>query len=226
MSKSEILIGGRPIYSMGLNNMKHIFLFLALTGTIAAPCEATIFIKDDRRIVPGQRIGLVKLGATYSDVKKILGDPDGGETRGPGMIEAWWGIWIFGQGGEYAPIKAIFVNNKVIQIEVSSERYSTPEGYYSRSKIADIERIYKPLFVSAISSPTATPGRADVYYYDAVRQGIAFTVHSPGIPSRQKTAGAFIVHRPGKTVIPLFESKPFVLTAEYVRSRKARVVKK
>ena len=63
-------------------NRKYIFILLILLFLTITPAFS------NQLIVPGERIGKIKLGMDFSEVKKILGDPDRSPTTtGDGLTE-------------------------------------------------------------------------------------------------------------------------------------------
>lgn len=131
---------------------------LALLSVVPAPAQ-------DYDVVPGQRIGAIRIGMERPTVLNKLGQPSGTyPLPGRGHRGDYW------LSSDNSNTLRVFYDGagRVYQISVTSPRFTTPEGLNSRSGLAGVRRSYRNLRVLRVSA------RGDIdYYYDS-RKGIAF----------------------------------------------------
>ncbi len=156
-----------------------VILTIFLTGcasqlplTPATVPATAIAALSDRAIVPGERIGPVRLAGKIDEVVKLFGP---GTVRGRGhgglfVLQTWdaVGLWV-----QFDPESG---NVIWISVEASGSNpwaeHSTPEGIRLGTRQQDL--------VSMMGPPerTETGGGATSFYYD--RRGIRFTLHDTG----------------------------------------------
>jgi hypothetical protein len=149
---------------------------------------------QDYDIMPGRRIGKVEVGMSRQAVHSLLGQPTGVyRMRAKGYKGEYW------ISSSDNTLRVIYdVAGNVYQVSVTSRRFTTPEGITTESSLAEIKSHYRNLKVLRFTA------RADVDYYDAVRQGIAFEftqrfdAHAP----QAMKPYAILIHRQGGSVIP------------------------
>lgn len=149
---------------------------------------------QDYDIVPGRRIGKIEVGMSRQAVHNVLGQPTGAyRMRAKGYRGEYW------VSSSDNTLRVIYdVAGRVYQVSVTSARFTTPEGLTTESSLTDIKSHYRNLKVLRFTA------RADIDYYDAVRQGITFEftqrfdAHSP----QAMRLYAILIHRQGSSVLP------------------------
>ncbi|MCB1953481.1 hypothetical protein [Denitromonas sp.] len=125
---------------------------------------------SDRLIVPGERIGPLRLAGTIADIEKLFGPGTVGEGSPDFVLLRWEssGLWV-----EFNP-----VTGNVVWISVNmSESYpwsghATPEGVQLGMPQLDLVTLMGP------PERTVTGGGLTSFYYD--RRGIRFTLCNAG----------------------------------------------
>lgn len=150
---------------------------------------------QDYDIMPGSRVGKIKIGMSRQAVYTALGNPTGTYTlRARGYKGEYW------FSSDNSSTLRVFYDpaGRVYQVSVTSSRFSTPERLTTQSSITDIMRHYKNLKVLHLAA------RGDIDYYDAARQGIAFEfterVDSRNVSSYEMYA--ILIHKRGGLVLP------------------------
>ena len=171
----------------------------------------------DPKIVPGQQIGDAVISATRQQMHKALGKPTESIRLDSGVVrEDWLGKDIapksYVEVGLYFKhdfMTIYFRDDHVIQIEVSSATFKTPEALCStsgaekfRERYPDYTRIYPPHFSNPDPGGCPAP-KHYVAYDDAVSAGVAWRFGAWGglapepDPSRLEVV---IVHLRGEPV--------------------------
>lgn len=173
-------------------------------------------------IVPGSRLGEVRMGETIDSVMAKLGKPQLGDAA---MGHAW-GIWVdtvrvtrrdtlayrtdvyFVVTGEYlGGIKTVH------QIRTTNPNEYTAEGLHVGSSLDDIRHAFPRIRPIAWRPHIPkTSGTDSVITYDAISQGIAFEMVNRARRNATgrlyKVCSAIIIHIPGKPAneeyLPLF----------------------
>ena len=100
----------------------------------AAAAKAMLGYPTDQKfvIVPGESLGVVRLGDSKEGLKNLLGRPDGKEFTQIGgkslLAEKSAEIWSYNKSLPGRGIRVIFVSGKVKEIESSSPAYKTAIG--------------------------------------------------------------------------------------------------
>jgi hypothetical protein len=149
---------------------------------------------QDYDIVPGSRIGKIEIGMSRQVVHDALGLPTGSyRLRARGYRGEYW------ISSSDNTLRVIYdAAGRVSQVSVTSTHFTTPEGLTTQSSLADVKSHYKILKVLHFTA------RADIDYYDAVRQGITFEftqrydAHSP----QAMRLYAILIHKQGSLVLP------------------------
>jgi len=145
------------------------------SGQVATPCRSSSTAINDQAIVPGERIGALRLAGNITDVVKMCGSGVVAIEGGPRKqqlfsLETWnhIGLWV-----QFDPVTG---NVVWISIEVKD---SNPWGEYSTS---DGMRLgtRKEELVKVMGSPerVVTAGGYTSFYYD--RRGLRFTLADAG----------------------------------------------
>ncbi|HWI93657.1 MAG TPA: hypothetical protein VNT20_20390 [Flavisolibacter sp.] len=205
--------------------MKWFFIFCLLfffyscsnnTKTTAADNDTSVHISDkikdsvlnntntsdtSQLIVPGERIGKVKLNEEVSSLE-ILGPPDISDAA---MGKAWL-TWK-GHRDEhnnttelnvYTTYKDNTMREKTVQqIRTTSPSFSTGNNLHMYSSLEEIQQQF-PLLKKTASYKEE--GR-DILLYDAAEKGIAFEIAT--VDNQQICIG-IIVHEPGKDVTQIY----------------------
>ncbi len=151
---------------------------------------------QDFEIRPGKRIGKVELGMTRREVYRRIGKPVGSYSMPKGLTGEYW----MSQTGTGNDVRIIYRNSRVIQIKITSQKFSTPEGVTTASTLEDVTRSYKSLRKS--SHFVKETGGGFIDYYDDMRRGIAFEFVSLSMDEPDFKPYAIVVHLPGKRLIP------------------------
>ena len=147
---------------------------VALVVALAATARA------DNLVVPGERVGAVRLGATISQVHHLLGRPSktsqwkSGETQ-----DSFLGAKpaLDADKQEKSPrrnLTVIYRKNRVVQIEFNSPAFRTSRGISVASSLSDFRRAYGPAKAKAFGMDLDEGGYV-AYYFDNSKRGIAFS---------------------------------------------------
>jgi hypothetical protein len=147
--------------------------------------------EEDHIIVPGTRIGVVKLGMTEVQVTSSMGKHDGAYSL-PKGIKVEYAEWK--EQGKASPIIKVFYDQsgKVAQVSCTAPLPATADGITIKSSLADVKGKYKELVLSKCKTKS---GSAD--YYENKKRGIAFKFAAP----EDKEMQAIVVHASGKNLI-------------------------
>jgi hypothetical protein len=102
--------------------MKQFGVLLAVAALFVGLQSTTAHAKNDNLIVPGVRIGPVRIGMTDADLYKILGDPTQTLTTGSvdGGITYFWGNSLV--------VHVDKDTHRVVQVTTNNPKYSTADG--------------------------------------------------------------------------------------------------
>ena len=156
--------------------------------------------KDDGKndIVPGARVGGVKIGENMKDVTAALGEPDSSEGA-MGHVWAWWLSHRSDAARQELGVYAGFDNDAtghyVRQIRLTSPYFVTASGISTRSSLADVLRAFKG--ARAVAKYNSPQRGGTVYLYDDKAKGIAFEVFQGSQDPASGTCIAIVVHAPG-----------------------------
>lgn len=149
---------------------------------------------QDYDIVPGNRIGKIEIGMSRQVVHSTLGNPTGAyRLRARGYRGEYW------ISSSDNTLRVIYdAAWKVYQVSVTSPRFTTPEELTTQSSLADIKSHYRNLKALHFTA------RAEIDYYDAVRQGITFefTQRYDAHSSQAMRLYAILIHKQGSFVLP------------------------
>lgn len=174
-------------------------MFKAVTRLIHAVCLITLaalaVAAQDFAVKPGRGIGKVELGMSRRAVHDALGKPGGAYRMSGALTGEYW------QAHTGNDVRIVYRAGKVVQIKITSPRFSTPEGLTTESSLADVRRHYRRLrktrhFVHG------SGGGGLIEYYDAVREGISFEFVSRASETLDFKPYAIVVHQPGRRVVP------------------------
>jgi hypothetical protein len=169
------------------------FRRLMFASCLTLLCVASVAAQD-YDIVPGRRIGKIDVGMSRQAVHSVLGQPSGAyRMRAKGYNGEYW------ISASDNTLRVIFDGaGRVYQVSVTSPRFTTPEGLTTGSSLGDIKSHYRNLKVLHFTA------RADIDYYDAVRQGITFefTQRYDAHPAQAMRLYAILIHRQGGSVLP------------------------
>jgi hypothetical protein len=174
--------------------------YALLTGIAAvvslAPNLLPAFGAQDSTIVPGNRIGNIKLGMKQGKVTAILGKNDGAYSQASGIKVI---MYQWNDLDKTSTIKAYFdPGDRVVQLASTAPLSFTADGVSLTSSLADVKKKYKDL---ECCKYRAKDLRID--YYDDVKQGIAFKfTRAAEESSTSKRLTSILVHWPGNAVIP------------------------
>jgi hypothetical protein len=174
-------------------------IHLLLTGIAVAITTAATqpsVAAEESTIVPGVRIGAIKLGMKQSKVTAILGKNDGAYSQASGIkvtLHQWKDL------DKTSTIKAFFdPGDRVVQLASTAPLSFTADGVSLTSSLADVKKKYKAVECCKYK---ANDQRID--YYDDVKQGIAFKfTWAADEGSASKRLSAILIHWPGNAVIP------------------------
>jgi len=128
---------------------------------------AAFAVAQSHEIEPGNRIGKIRLGMTRQTVHRTLGPPQGVFRLAGGVAGDYW------QANETGDALQIsYRAGKVFQIEVTSNRFSTPEGLTTESSLREVRKAYGPLRKTAYFRDNT--GGTAINYYEAAGRGITF----------------------------------------------------
>jgi hypothetical protein len=175
---------------------------LALLSCMMFGAAAFAFAQS-HEIEPGNRIGKIRLGMTRQAVHRTLGQPQGIFHLASGVEGDYWQSNATGDA-----LQISYRAGKVFQIEVTSNRFSTPEGLTTESSLPEVRSAYGPLRKTAYFRDNT--GGTAVNYYEAAGRGITFT-----FVNRDSTTDPFdfkpfsiIVHAPRSSAVTADERDP------------------
>lgn len=167
-------------------------LFFCLNVLFCSPLCAQDFVVE-----PGRRVGKIEIGASRDAVHRLLGKPAKMfSTHKKLVVDSWSNNKTGNQ------LEVIYQAGNVVQIKVSSPRFSTPDGVSTNSSLAEVRRAYSPLKKTTYFYNEES-GRGLDYLEDPQR-GVTFVFASPSTdPPETLKAWVIIVHRPGSRAIPV-----------------------
>lgn len=174
--------------------------FFILTTLALAPFPSSAWAQttpDNRRIVPGERIGRIFLGDSQAAVRRRLGVPSKTFNLGPGLTsEVWRGSRRPDTDGFYT-LEVVYRRGVVRQIETTNPLFKTSSGFDIDDSLASWKaRLGKPV-VRAFVYPAK--GEQLKQYHDWRSTGIAMELIQDGEEMLRET---IIVHPRGVPVLP------------------------
>jgi hypothetical protein len=149
-------------------------------------------------IVPGSRVGGVKIGEEMGKVVEALGEPDSSDAA-MGHMWSWWISHKNDAARQELGIYASFDNDAtghyVRQIRLTSPYFVTSNGISTRSSLADILRAFKD--ARAVAKYSSPERGGTIYLYDDKMQGIAFEVFQGESDPASGRCIAIVVHMTG-----------------------------
>ncbi|BCM93833.1 hypothetical protein IAD21_05724 [Abditibacteriota bacterium] len=169
--------------------------------------------RADNVVVPGERVGAVRLGATIAQVHQLLGQPTksakwkSGETQ-----DSFLGTKppVDEYGVEKSPrrnLTVIYRAGKVVQIEFNSPAFRTSKGISVTSSLRDFRRTYGPLKPYAYGMDLDEGGYV-AYYYDSAANGIASSFGTQDYFDATIKPEEVRIHKRGTKVLPDPGGKP------------------
>lgn len=164
-------------------------------------------VSYDRLVIPGKRIGRIRLGMDRYSVRQLLGKPHLINQEGS-FIQIYWNI---GNPRDQEYIGVIFRKDKAIQIETNSSQYVTSQGISAQSNLGQIRKKLGRLKVISFGLNDSDPEVAEhaSHYWDDVKRGIAFELdlgYRPDLSSDQ-IPHALYVYLAGHRFIPPIDGK-------------------
>ena len=145
------------------------------------------------RVMPGEGVGDIVLGASRASVLEKFGQPLQAE-REVVSDTLFRDEWVVGEG----VLSALFYEDRVIQLQVDGPAYTTPSGLTAQSTIQEIRAAYPDMEVSVMAHDM------DNMYLDEIDQGIAFSIRGVRSEEPANKDGDVInvfVHPPGQEII-------------------------
>jgi len=181
-------------------------LLCALTAAAAAPAGA---VSPAWEIVPGKRIGHVRIGDTRAAVHAALHAPDVVRPLGGALLQERWLSEPVNPSSRAQPpdyVTVYYQDGIVRQVEVSSWHFETAGGLSTLSRFQNLEAAYPPTrYVITAFSPSRGGVALRMYYDDDTRHGIAWkgALESGMIPeiTGEFPVESIIVHGVHKYVI-------------------------
>lgn len=181
---------------------------LLVAALLAIPAWAAA-VSPAWLVVPGVRIGQVRIGESRTAVHARLHAPD--ETRGLAgtlLQERWLSKPVNPSSRAQCPdyVTVYYQGGIVRQVEVSSWHFETPGGLSTLSQFSDLEAVYPPAHYAITAfSPSRGGVALRMYYDDDTAHGIAWkgALETGMIPSitGDMRIESLIVHGPRKYVI-------------------------
>ena len=169
-------------------------LALAPLVPFSAQAQAT---PDNRRIVPGERIGRIFLGDSKAAVRRRLGVPFANFNLGSGLTsEVWRGSNRPDTGGYYT-LEVVYRRGVVRQIETTNPVFKTTSGFDIDDSLASWKRRLGTARVREFTYPAKDDQLKQ--YHDWRSTGIAMELVQEGEEMVRET---IIVHPRGVSVIP------------------------
>lgn len=157
---------------------------------------AALTAPGDHDVVPGERLGKVRLGMRSDDVHVALGMPSGVADRSDGLREEWWS----GGRNDVQEVRVFFEHGTAVQVSATSGAFRTKEGLSTASDPAAIVR----LGLRRFGFETRGSGGGFAFYYDDVGRGVAWHISGTGVPrqgQRPFWIYAVIVHARNRAVV-------------------------
>lgn len=182
------------------------FAAAVLCAAAAPPARA---VSAAWEIVPGKRIGSVRIGESRAGVHAALKAPDQTRSLGGGLLqERWLSKPVNPSSRAQCPdyVTVYYMGGVVRQVEVSSWHFETLGGLTTLSRFSDLEAAYPPRHwrITAFS-PSRGGVALRMYYDDDTIHGIAWkgALESGMIPSvtGDMQIESLIVHAPRTYVI-------------------------
>lgn len=154
-------------------------------------------------IEPGSRVGKIRLGMKRQVVHRTLGQPQGVFQLASGAAGDYWQSNATGDA-----LQIGYRAGKVFQIEVTSNRFSTPEGLTTGSSLPEVRKAYGPLRKTSYFRDNT--GGTAVNYYEAAGRGITFTFVNRDSTTDPGNFQLFsiIVHSPRSRAVTADEGDP------------------
>ena len=168
-------------------------------STLIGPAQAAKGRAINRQrlaaVVPGKRIGKVKLGMSRSAVRKALGKPTT-TLRLPSELKSdlWRTRYTPAYRSSPSTLEVIYRNDRVIQIEVTSAAFKTDQGVSTATPLHLVRKVHPNMSITKLVYSKGDQKRQ--HYYDDIWHGIAFEYW----PDREEV-NTLIVHQPGVGVI-------------------------
>jgi hypothetical protein len=160
-----------------------------ILGTLATvllgallPGNAACAVDEDSLIVPGERVGVVKLGMRAAEVKRDMGNIDGTYEL-PSGVRLDFAQWK--EPDKTYKIRLFYKGGKVVQVSESAPIPATADGISCRSTLGEVQAKYKGLVCLPFDGPE---GR--VNYWADRRRGIAFAFAVEKEPAAVKKSEA------------------------------------
>lgn len=170
--------------------------------------SASPAVAGEYTVVPGHSVGRIRLGATRATVLSILGQPSKSAKWRSGPTQDTW-LGPVPPNNKYgfadSPqtfVNVIYRNNRVVQIEFNSPKFRTSSGISTRSNLAQFRSRFGKPRVRAYGYEFPDGGSAIIYYYDAARTGITFSVGVQDNFDATTKPNELRVHSPGVPVLP------------------------
>jgi hypothetical protein len=209
---AEVAVTAPVPLALGALNLPNGAATTASVGIVGA-------VPDDLLVVPGRRVGKIRLGATRDAVWKRIGKPTRTTRRSGGLVEDRWEYPKTRSTSDLpAYIIALFRANKAVQIEFDSPKYATANGFSVRNSLAQFRAKYTNIKTKAYLYTYFENGEPlgghRGYYYDAVRSGIAFEFGAQDVYDARIRPASLRIHPPGKPVIADPDGKPIKASDE------------
>ena len=151
-------------------------------------------------VIPGQRLGPVKLGSSKTTVHKMMGPPYIQRSDGSLKFE----YFHVSRSDKNHYLSVIYKHGKVIQIETDAPRFRTAQGISAASALGQIRRKSGKWRIVSFGQNDPDPDIAEhaQHFYDDMRQGLAFELDlgSQADTSSEVVPGSLIVHPAGHPV--------------------------
>ena len=173
-----------------------------LIGSVMLLLALPVFAQD-YSVVPGKRVGSVRLGDTRAATIKALGKPSETKRWRSGLIKDSWLGLDKQPGAEDSQLffKVVYRANLVVQIEFNNAKYKTANGISIDSTLAEFRAKHKRPRLSAFEYADGDGGGYAGYYYDDVAGGIAFSFGTQDYFDATVIPGELRVHEAGQPVV-------------------------
>jgi hypothetical protein len=177
-------------------NFKIALLVLGLASVAAFAKDEPVYV-----IVPGQKIGDIRLGMTVNQVHSILGKPTGRDAA----TGKWWDFWDTKTAARADELEIRYdISNdeanhhRVTEVLVTSPAFKTTAGISTASSLKAIWSAFPNLKYVDVLSEESVPL---IEIYDDKGKGISFEViHKGKGHASSRTCYAIIVHKAGEEV--------------------------